>query len=280
MPDVRMAAEIHHGLLGFGLQEVPIFNNHGLSKSVPLEVPKTTRQYFVSPITFRSHLRRNRDECFTTPILDEREKPASADESKTRIAALTFGGGLASDYEIASQSLAESGMRATLFLNTATIEKAGYLNWSKVVEMQRHGMPFESRNHRHVDLTLLSKPEVDGEPDESKDCLEDHLDCQVIFIVAPHGLSDQSLDGRTLTVEYRAVCKTSCWSAYPFLRMLTRINIHRDIHIRTFRAFLAGNLLLFVVRLLPRMINRLGARVGVHGVLRHRLLELPATISK
>ena len=67
------------------------------------------------------------------------------DQGKEQVQTLlkTFDDGRATDYEVAFPLLLAAGVRAEFFVNTATIERAGHLTWSQIMEMHRAGMSFQ-----------------------------------------------------------------------------------------------------------------------------------------
>ena len=259
------------------LSGVPIFNYHGLAESVPEDIPLAARPFWLSPTKFRSHLAHIRDNGFQAILLSELQEQAP---ESCKIA-LTFDDGLLTDYEAAFPLLLEFGMKATFFLNTATIGQAGYLDWAKIAEMQRHGMSFQSHGSRHVDLTVLPTPVLDAELMESKKVLEHRLDRPVDLIAAPCGVLDGRVVNRALAAGYRAVCSTRCLPARPGATVLTRITLHRDISVGEFHSFLTGEFLPYARRLSRGLLLRpQNFASHVYGVLRHRWLKQPTVASR
>lgn len=281
MPEWGLSRREQKRFFAPSLPGVPIFNYHGLAESSSHEMPYAMRKYTLSPENFRSHLACIRDEDFRVAILDDLRDRSSGTAPQLPTTAVTFDDGLASDYEIAFPLLTEFGMRAVFFLNTTTVGQGGYLNWVQVDEMHRHGMSFQSHSHRHVDLTVLPTPQLNFELSESKHLLEDRLGIRVDFLAAPHGVLDRRVVDQAVAVGYRAVCSTRCWPASPNSRVLTRITLHRNIPIGEFHGFLSGNPWPYLRRLSRGLLYRpLGLAGHVGGVLRHRLLKLPVTVSK
>ncbi len=283
MLDTRSSAEKDSSLIGLRLPGVPIFNYHGLAESAPREASLEARPYWLSPTEFRSQLAHIREKGFQVVLMDQLQLKDRAVDLVAKLPAvvLTFDDGLASDYEIAFPLLAEFGQRAVFFLNTATIGKAGYLEWSRIAEMQRNGMSFQSHSHRHVDLTVLPNLTLEAELTESKQRLEDRLGSRVDFLAAPHGVLDRRVVHRALAVGYRGVCSTRCWPARPGSAILTRITLRRDVQIGEFHGFLTGELWPYARRLSHGLLYSPLAIAGhFYGVLRHRWLKQPATVSK
>jgi len=281
MPEQTAAIRRAARYLSPTLSGVPIFNYHGLADPVPYEVPAAARQFWLSSTKFRSHLAHVRANGFETVLLDALKDRVVCQVSEFRRVSLTFDDGLLSDYETALPLLAEFGMKATFFLNSATIGQDGYLDWAKIAEMQRHGMSIQSHSHRHVDLTVLPIAALDAELTESKQRLEDRLGTRVDFIAAPRGVLDRRVIHRALAVGYLGVCSTRCWPARPGSTVITRITLHREVQIEEFRGFLTGEFWPYARRLsrglLLRPVNVAGHLLGI---LRYRWLKQPFEVSK
>ena len=259
------------------LPGVPIFNYHGLAESIPDDIPLTSRPFWLSPAKFRSHLAHIRDNGFQAILLSELQEQVP----ESRKIVLTFDDGLLTDYHSAFPLLLEYGMKATFFLNTATIGQAGYLDWVKIAEMQRHGMSFQSHGSRHVDLTVLPTPVLDAELLESKKYLENHLSRPVDFIAAPCGVWDGRVVNRALAAGYRAVCSTRCLPARPGSTVLTRITLRRDIPIGEFHSFLTGEVSPYARRLSRGLLLRpRNIASHLYGVLRHRWFKQPTAANQ
>lgn len=268
-------------LTGIRLPGVPMFNYHGLAESIPVETPVIATQFCLSASKFRSHLAHIRDNGFQPVLLDTlKDRTAHATHSSRNVA-LTFDDGLMTDYAAGLPLLEEFGMKATFFLNTATVGRVGYLDWSKVVEMQRLGMSIQSHSHRHVDLTVLPTAALDAELAESKKRLEDRLGTRVEFLAAPCGLLNRRVVERAIAAGYHAVCSTRCLPARPGSTVLTRITLHRGILIGEFHSLLAGEIWPYARRLsrglLLRPLNMAG---HLYDVLRHRWLKQPTIASQ
>jgi peptidoglycan/xylan/chitin deacetylase (PgdA/CDA1 family) len=267
--------------IGLTLPGVPIFNYHGLAETAPQEAALDARPYWISPTEFRTQLAHIREVGFDAVLMDDVKNRSMGPGSKLRAVVLTFDDGLLSDYEIAFPLLVEFGQRAVFFVNTATIGKAGYLEWSQIAEMQRNGMSFQSHSHRHVDLTVLPSMTLDAELTESKQCLEDRLGSRVDFLAAPHGVLDRRVVHRALAIGYRGVCSTRCWPARPGSVIATRITLRRDVQIEEFHGFLTGELWPYARRLSHGVLHRPWAITShLWSVLRHRWLKQPVPVSK
>jgi peptidoglycan/xylan/chitin deacetylase (PgdA/CDA1 family) len=151
---------------------------------------------------------------------------------------LTFDDGRASDYSIAYPLLQGKGIKAEFFVNTATINTTGFLTWSKVKEMQREKMSFQSHSHDHVDLTRLTDEELERQLKLSKETLENKVGVAVKFLAAPFGALNSKVVDCALRLGYRAVCSARTLPALPGARNLNRVVIYRGTSIRAFKRLL------------------------------------------
>jgi peptidoglycan/xylan/chitin deacetylase (PgdA/CDA1 family) len=244
-------------------------------------VSQTTAQYWLSATKFHSHLAHIRDEGVHLALLDELKNRVLGTVSKLPTVVVTLDDGFASDYEIAFPLLVEFGMKAVFFLNTATVGQVGYLNWTQIAEMQRHGMSIQSHCRRHVDLTVLPTTELDAELSESKRRLEDRLGSRVDFLAPPRGLLDRRVVRRALALGYRAICSTRCLPAKPESTIFTRITLCRDVTIKEFHGFLNGELWPYTRRFSRGLLYGAMSVPGhLWEVLWYRWLKQPVTVSR
>ena len=95
----------------------------------------------------------------------------------TRMVAITFDDGFASDYVVAAPELASRGMKATSFINPIQVDQEGRVSVDQLRELQTSGWEIGSHGMQHEDLTLLPKEEV----------LYDIIDAVVWFAVNDFG---------------------------------------------------------------------------------------------
>lgn len=263
------------------LPGVPVFNYHGLAELVAAGVPRADQRYWLTPRQFGAHLAHIHEAGFREAVLEELKEGGSDSAGKNRTVVVTFDDGLASDYEFAFPLLAKFCVRGIFFVNTSTVEQAGYLTWSQIAEMHRAGMSIQSHSHRHLDLTVLPAQALESELTRSKRCLEDHLGCPVEFLAAPHGLLSGRVVRTALANGYRAVCSARCWPANPRSRVFTRITLHRDITLNGFNAFLTGEVSGYARRLSRGLLYRpLTMAERLVGIVRYRWLRQTAPVSK
>jgi peptidoglycan/xylan/chitin deacetylase (PgdA/CDA1 family) len=175
--------------------------------------------------------------------------------------AITFDDGHLTDYELAFPLLDGVRVPATFFVNTASVMTRGFLTWSLISEMQRHGMSFQSHGHDHLDMTQLTGDGIRAQLKQSKERLEDRLGRPVRFFAAPYGEVSELILRIAREIGYEAVCTTRSWPAWPGDRFVNRICMYQSTD---------GNDL--------RRLARLDPRVFVTRTLRSALLYVPRRI--
>jgi peptidoglycan/xylan/chitin deacetylase (PgdA/CDA1 family) len=214
-----------------------VFVYHGLAEGTARPVAAAEERYWVSVQQFQAQLDYMGGEDFTTVLLSNLMNGKAALPRRSQ-AVLTFDDGRASDYSIAYPRLREKGFNAEFFVNTATINTAGFLTWSEVKQMQREGMSFQSHSHDHVDLTRSSGEELERQLKLSKEALEDQLGVPVNFLAAPFGALNSTVVECALRLGYQAVCSARTLPARPGARNLNRVVIYRGTSIRAFKQLL------------------------------------------
>ncbi len=106
--------------------------------------------------------------------------------SESDIVILTFDDGLVSDYKIAFPILKANGLRATFFITTENVGKAGYIDYDQLREMNEAGMEIASHGLTHRYLVTMSRNEALREICKSKEKLEQEIGAEVISF-APVG---------------------------------------------------------------------------------------------
>jgi peptidoglycan/xylan/chitin deacetylase (PgdA/CDA1 family) len=166
----------------------------------------------------------------------------------TKAVVLSFDDGRASDYAIAFPILLNAGMKATFFLNSATVDTPGFLNWQQVTEMRRFGMSFESHSHQHFYLSRISKQQMEAQLSVSKRSIEDRIGSAVCFVAAPYGDVNHSVVESACDIGYSAVCTSHNWPAKAGLRTMARIAVYGSSTIGIFRRLVACDPLLLSAR--------------------------------
>ena len=149
--------------------------------------------------------------------------------------ALTFDDGYSSHYEVAFRLMAEFGVTGTFFVNTSSIGKGEFLDWTMALKMARGGMRIGSHAHNHVVLTTLTSERVKEELRVSRQVLEQRLSCAIEVLAVPYGFCDQHVLEAAWESGYRVVCTSRPWPAQPGERVLSRVGISQQTSLSEFR---------------------------------------------
>lgn len=139
---------------------------------------------------------------------------------------LTFDDGNISDYDIVFPLLIERSIRATFFLIAEKIGSPGYVDWSKIDEMHRHGMCIGSHSASHRRMTALSRQEAVREFSESKKQLEDFLGAPVEAFSYPFGDCSPQLHQLGVAAGYRYLCTSTHGVVNASTQVIPRNSIH------------------------------------------------------
>jgi len=193
------------------LRGVPVFLYHGIVGTTSQTTPTEERKYWITGVQFRNHLEViHSQEYVLTPLDSVWQHGGQANEA-IRTAVITFDDGHASDYEVAFPLIQRFGHRAEFFINTATVNRPGFLSWSQVAEMHRAGMSFQSHGWDHVDLCSLPPRELYHQLRDSKREMENRLGAGVDVLSAPYGLLNSRVTRAAVEVGYRAICCSRNW---------------------------------------------------------------------
>src|SRR5947208_4200811 len=164
------------------LRGIPVLHYDGLGTSPPPDVNARLASRWVTPVSLGWQLVSIR-ECGhrVVRLYDAWARRDDGDQPGHTPVVLTFDDGRAADYEVAFPLLLAAGARAEFFINTARIGRRGYLSWSRIEEMHRAGMSFQSHSHDHVVLPGLSARLLRNEIRTSKRLIEDFLGRSVDF---------------------------------------------------------------------------------------------------
>jgi peptidoglycan/xylan/chitin deacetylase (PgdA/CDA1 family) len=221
------------------LSGAPVLMYHGLGAAVPADAGTRETKYWVAPAAFARQLAQIREAGQRVRRLYEFwSGEPDAPENQSSVV-LTFDDGRATDYEVAFPLLLAAGARAEFFINTATIERAGHLTWSQIVEMHRAGMSFQSHAHDHVLLPALPERLIRNELQTSKRLIEDRVGRGVDFLAAPYGLLDRRVIDVAREVGYQAVCSSRSWPARPGGAIVHRVAVYRETAAARFAGILA-----------------------------------------
>jgi len=230
-----------------GIVGIPVFMYHEIVESGQRSYSSPNLECCVTPEQFRDHLMQIRQGGYQVRSVRDIAEPGTC-ASLDHGVGITFDDGCSSDYEKAFPVLAEAGMRADFFLNTANIGKPGYMNWAQIEEMRRSGMAFHSHGHSHVALSMLSPRALERELAMPRKIMEDKLGCAVDFLAAPYGLLNRRVIQEAFRLGYRAVCNSRQWTATAGSRVINRAAVLRRTSAKEFGRLLRRDPLPYVMR--------------------------------
>jgi peptidoglycan/xylan/chitin deacetylase (PgdA/CDA1 family) len=231
-----------------GVSGVPVLLYHGLTTERSCDAAVRDQKYWVPATRFREHLNAIRAGGYEARLLHELWASPNTLTGIDRSVVITFDDGNASDYRLAVPALAERGMRAEFFLNTAAIGADGLLTWRDIREMQQAGMSFQSHSHDHVDLARLPLQALERQLLESKRILEDRLASRVHFVAVPYGRLSQQVVDVARQAGYTAVGTSWPWPARPGALTVSRVAIYRRTTDRDFVRLLARDVVPYAAR--------------------------------
>src|SRR5882724_4495945 len=243
------------------LRGVPVLQYDGLGTALPADVEERLANHWITPVALGRQLGVMRElghrviKLYDAWARDDEEWPARSP------VVLTFDDGRAADYEVVFPLLLAAGVRAEFFINTATIGQRGYLTWSRIAEMQRAGMSFQSHSHDHVTLPGLPARLLKSELQTSKRLIEDRVGRGVDFLAAPHGLVDRRVVNAAREVGYLAVCAALGWPTRPGGVVVNRVAVYRHTTEARFRAILARQPWSYLPGVTRAVLTRLPRRV-------------------
>src|SRR5215471_3817627 len=245
------------------LRGVPVLQYDGLGTSLPAGVDPKLASHWIPPVSLARQLVAIRDSGYRAVKLYDAWTRSNGEQSARASVVLTFDDGRAADYEIAFPLLLAAGMRAEFFINTAKVGRSGYLTWTRIEEMHRAGMSFQSHSHEHVALPTLSARQLRNEIRTSKRLIEDFLGRGVDFLAAPHGLVDRRVVDAAQEAGYQAVCASRGWPAQPGDSVVNRVTVLRDTTAAQFAAILARQPHAYVGAVARALLARVQHRVAL-----------------
>jgi len=176
-----------------------VLNYHGVTRSDEAGDPWDLRQEL-----FETHLE------VVRPYLRSPSHFAACrdvpEHLQAREVLLTFDDGRESDYLYAFPKLhGELKVGFISFVNTANVGRRGFLSWSMIQEMSRHGVPMGSHGHSHVDLTTLAPRELQGQLESSRKELQDRTGQPVTLLAFPFGKFNRRVWEAALAEGYSAM---------------------------------------------------------------------------
>jgi len=243
------------------LRGVPVLQYDGLGTSLPTGVDTRLASHWILPIALARQLVSIREHGHRVVKLYEAWTRDEAEQPARSPVVLTFDDGRAADYEVAFPLLLAAGVRAEFFINTAKVGRPGYLTWSRIDEMHRAGMSFQSHSHDYLVLPALSARLLRNEIRTSKRLIEDFLGRGVDFLAAPHGLIDRRVVDAAQEAGYQAVCASRGWPARPGDAVVNRVTVLREMTDAQFGAILARQPRAYLSAVARALVTRLQHRV-------------------
>jgi peptidoglycan/xylan/chitin deacetylase (PgdA/CDA1 family) len=243
-----------------GVRGVPIFMYHVLTGASEPTGAAGGAKYRLSATTFREHLALIKRHGFRSALVGRLWARQDSTEGHPGVG-LTFDDGDASNYTLAYPALVEAGARADFFVNTATVGRAGFLNWPQIAEMQRAGLSFQSHSHDHVVLVGLPAASLERQLRDSKHLLEDRLGAPVDFLAAPYGLLNGSVVRAAREAGYHAVGTSWNWPARPGAQTMSRIAVYQTTTAVDFSKLLHGRPSILVRRMGRALLAHIPKRV-------------------
>lgn len=181
----------------------PVFMYHGVGADA--ELGGADRVYAVSSARFREHLQ----------VIGQSVPPAHQlmrDEAVTA-PAITFDDGHITNFTNALPALAEAGMTAEFYVNTAYVGRPGFVDWTHLDEMTCAGMSIQSHGDHHVFFADLDPARLRAELERSKKAIEDRLGREVTVLAPPGGRYDRRTIETAKSLGYRtlAVSRPGLW---------------------------------------------------------------------
>ena len=122
---------------------------------------------------------------------------------------ITFDDAPVDNYDYAFPIMKQFPFPWIIFLISDEVNKAGYLTWEQIHEMQREGVSFGSHSRRHPYLPELSRERQIDEIVGSKRILEEHLKCRMDYFAFPNGGFSEDIKTIVKSAGYKAACTTN-----------------------------------------------------------------------
>lgn len=172
---------------------------------------------YVHPTHFMDQMKFLIDNQFKVISLEEVARIYREHEKiPKRTIAITFDGGYEDFYEHGAGVLIKNKMPATVFLQSANIEKKGFLNKKQILEIAEKGIvTFGSNGQTGRDLNRIGSAEASGEIFSSKTSLEKDLEIPIQFFSYPNGSVNAFLINKAQESRYKGACAIMPGSKYP-----------------------------------------------------------------
>ena len=163
-------------------------------------------------------------------------------------AVITFDDGLSSDYLNAFPALGACGMTAHFFVNTANVDRPGFMTWKQIREMDRAGMEIGSHGHQHVDHSQPSEERLTAELSLSQRILSEELGHAIDWFAPPYGFVNQKTIRAARAAGFSGVATSRIATAKAGCAVVPRVAIESTTTAQEFEAILAGDTSLYLKR--------------------------------
>ena len=143
------------------------------------------RKYIVEKGIFDKQLQYLSDNNYE--CLNISEITAFNDDSKRKIACITFDDGYAGNFQIALPLLKKYGLKATFFIVTQWIGTEHMMTWEQIKTLMDEGMEIGSHTNSHRLLETCDKETIQNELAESKENIKKFLGYNTQVVSYPNG---------------------------------------------------------------------------------------------
>jgi len=161
--------------------------------------------YDIRSEVFEEHVRIIRKNDVRCIALEDLVNPEGRPEESRKQVILTFDDGRLDNHEIVFPILTEYAFRAFFFVNPDRVGTSGYMDWTHLADLDRHGMSIQSHGLTHRYLHLLPHRELELELKESKQAIEDRIGKQVDFLSVPGGFYSRGVMESAWSLGYRGM---------------------------------------------------------------------------
>jgi peptidoglycan/xylan/chitin deacetylase (PgdA/CDA1 family) len=165
----------------------------------------TGDRYDIHAETFEDHVRIIREKGVHCIPPENIGNPEGRSVESGKQVILTFDDGRMDNHEIVFPILAEYAFRAFFFVNPDRVGTSGYMDWTHLADLDRHGMSIQSHGLSHRYLHLLPLRELERELKESKRAIEDRIGKQVDFLSVPGGFYSRDVTESAWSLGYRGM---------------------------------------------------------------------------
>jgi len=165
----------------------------------------TGDSYDIRAEAFEDHVRIIRDKGVRCIPPEKIVNPEGRPEESGKHVILTFDDGRIDNHEVVFPILTEYDFHAFFFVNPDRVGTTGYMDWTHLADLDRHGMSIQSHGLTHRYLHLLPLRELELELEESKRAIEDRIGKQVDFLSVPGGFYSRGVMESAWSLGYRGM---------------------------------------------------------------------------